>query len=115
MKNSKQIYVSLFLLIGFLLSLTCSLVSSYQDDVLLTKASKAIHYTTKTTSSNSENLIYEETENDNKDSTESLFVYLPHFLCPQLVDNSSSPTNSSFSYIEHTTNSIFLSIRVLRI
>ena len=63
----------------------------------------------------SENLVFEETENDTEDSVDPLFILLPSFLS---IDSFTSVQNNDFIELhdsEKPSSPIFLSIRVLKI
>jgi hypothetical protein len=117
MKMKRSAYFSIGFLFLFLASFSTntfiSLNSSFKKITRYTHAKEITPG--KSWTSSSEDLMFEETEDDCEDSTSPLQTILPSFLNFQVFIQKISIHYSDFFHVYNKLNSLFLTIRVIRI
>ena len=114
---SKPAYFSLGFLILFITSVSTntfiSLNGSVKQIIHITKT-KEINQNASAASA-SEDLVFEETENDGEDTVDPIYTYLPDFLNFDVFIQKVNTHVSEFIDLHKKLNSLFLSFRVIKI
>jgi len=115
-KTQKYKFFSALFLVIFLAAFSSDIYGSVNNSLYtFTHFSKHKELKEDGSASASENLIFEETENDTEDSVDPQFVLLPSFLNLNSIDFG---LQKEFIEVDNSSSlfeAIFLSIRVLRI
>lgn len=116
MTKHKQIYLSLSFLFIFLASFSTNTYISLHNSVKsFYHFSKNKELQSSVPVSATEDLVFEETENDSEESFEALPTLLPSFLSFLFQHKTASGENARFSFTEELSTPLYISIRVLRI
>lgn len=116
MKLNKHTFLSALFLFIFLSAFSSGAYVSLSNSIKeFSHFSKSKELKADGSTSVSENLVFEETENDGEESINPSFTLLPDFLSFDEFTFISKTNFTDFSYLEKTAGPIFLSIRVLRI
>jgi hypothetical protein len=115
-KLNKHTFFSALFLFIFLSAFSSSAYTSLSNSIKqFSHFSKGKELKEDGMTSASDDLVFEETENDTEESIDPLFILLPAFLNFDSVTSIIKSDFSEFTFIERSIDSIFLSIRVLRI
>jgi len=115
-KLNKHTFFSVFFLFIFLSAFSSGAYVSLSNSIKeFSHFSKGKEVKEDGAASASEDLVFEETENDSEESVSPTFTLLPDFLSFDAFTFVSKNSFTDFSYLEKATGPLFLSIRVLRI
>ncbi|HWY12698.1 MAG TPA: hypothetical protein VN026_15300 [Bacteroidia bacterium] len=116
MKINKHTLFSAFFLFIFLSAFSSAAYTSLRSSLKeFPHFSKHKELKEDGTLSSSENLAFEENENDCEESMNPEFSFLTTFLSFDFLGTTSKNNFTNLPYSDKTSDSIFLSIRVLRI
>lgn len=116
MKMNRPVYFSIGFLFLFLTSFSTNTVISLNNSLKqIVPFSKNKQVTPDAAAAASEDLVFEETEDDCEDSINPLQTTLPSYLNFEVFIQKISLQFSDLSALDKRSNSLFLAIRVIRI